>query len=91
MFKSYGLDLGMRAEEVVAHAHTPGPETPNQRRSVYNSTFSTSATNRPPSSARKAATTLNTASLKLPMFRMSLRSGAWVILSILERYKVDVV
>ncbi len=45
----------------------------------YNSTASTSATNRPWSSARKAVTTLNTASLKPPTFRMSGRSGAWVV------------
>ena len=47
--------------------------------SIYNSIFSTSATNRPLSSARNEATTLNTASLKPPTFRMSLRSGAWVV------------
>ncbi len=45
----------------------------------YNSTFSTSATKRPTSSARKAATTLKTASLRPPTFRMSLRSGACVV------------
>ncbi len=45
----------------------------------YNSTFSTSATKRPLSSARNEATTLKTASLKPPTFRMSLRSGAWVV------------
>ncbi len=37
---------------------------------------STSATNRPASLPRNDATTLNTASLKPPMFRMSSRSGA---------------
>jgi len=42
---------------------------------VYSSTASTSATNRAASSARNAATTPNTASLKPPMFRMSSRSG----------------
>ena len=46
---------------------------------IYKSIASTSATNRPASSVRKAATTLNTASLKPPTFRMSLRSGAWVV------------
>ena len=46
---------------------------------AYNSTASISATKRPLSPARNAATTLNTASLKPPTFRMSVRSGAWVV------------
>ena len=45
----------------------------------YNSTASTSATKRPASSLRNEATTLNTASLKPPTFRMSERSGACVV------------
>ena len=44
----------------------------------YNSTDSTSATNLAASSPRYEATTLNTASEKPPMFRMSSRSGACV-------------
>ena len=47
--------------------------------SLCSSTFSTSVTNRPESLATKPATTLNTASLKPPTFRMSLRSAAWVV------------
>jgi hypothetical protein len=43
-----------------------------------NSINSTSATNLAASSLRYEATTLNTASLKPPMFRMSSRSGACV-------------
>ena len=53
--------------------------TRNQGRFDHSSTASTSATNRPASSLRNAATTLNTASLKPPTFRMSLRSGACVV------------
>ena len=45
---------------------------------LYSSIDSTSATNLAASSLRYEATTLNTASLKPPMFRMSSRSGACV-------------
>ena len=49
------------------------------RYSSYSSTASTSATKRPASPLRNAATTLNTASLKPPTFKMSSRSGACVV------------
>lgn len=46
---------------------------------LYNSIASTSATKRCASSATNDATTLNTASEKPPTFRMSVRSGACVV------------
>lgn len=69
------------------HWLSPDPKTPLVRflrpgvsqitnRADQISIDSTSATNRPASLPRNEATTLNTASLKPPMFRMSSRSGA---------------
>ena len=55
--------------------YAPSPITQARGISFYNSIDSTSATNLPASSPRYEATTLNTASLKPPMFRMSARSG----------------
>jgi hypothetical protein len=50
-----------------------------QGSSSYNSTASISVTKRFGSAVKNAATTSNTASLKPPMFKMSLRSGACVV------------
>ena len=46
---------------------------------TYSSTDSTSRTKRDASFSRNDETTLNTASLKPPMFRMSSRSSAWLV------------
>jgi hypothetical protein len=50
-------------EATALHRKAPSPDNLNRERSHFNSTLSISATNRPLSSARMAATTLNTVSM----------------------------
>ena len=63
----------------TAHEDTHGTYNCTVGVNAHNVTASTSATNRPALPLRNAATTSNAASLKPPMFKMSSRSGAWVV------------
>ena len=64
------------AEPVSARGRVAAADRESIVRFRHSSIDSTSATKRVASSLRNAETTLNTASLKPPMFRMSSRSGA---------------
>ena len=73
------LDIDVIFKEFFRPGEEPWPGDSSQGCFDYTSIDSTSATSLAASSAKKALTTLNTASLKPPMFRMSPRSGACVV------------